>query len=107
MRPTAREPPYRIFRRISVVPTQIGASGLMRRSPVTSPTVASPKIRWNCRNFWFESALSGVVYQAVWPPAREGLFLKARWNQRRRQDLPNLGQRGPEAGMQGDVPVGW
>ena len=33
------------------------------------PTRVSPKARVKSANFWFESALSGVVYAMRWPEA--------------------------------------
>ena len=49
------------LRRISVVITTTGASGLIEFSPVTSPTVASPYSRTKSWYFWLLSAFSGVV----------------------------------------------
>jgi hypothetical protein len=44
-----------------VVITTTGASRLMLMSPVNRPTFASPNKRPKSRNFWFDSAFSGVV----------------------------------------------
>ena len=41
--------------------TTTGALGLMELSPVSSPTLAAPWSATKSPNFWFESALSGVV----------------------------------------------
>ena len=38
-------------------------------SPVRMPTVSAPKARVKSLNFWFESALSGVVYAMRLPVA--------------------------------------
>ena len=50
-----------MLRRTSVVMTTIGASPLIELSPVRSPTFATPWMRAKSPNFWFESALIGVV----------------------------------------------
>jgi hypothetical protein len=44
-----------------VVITTSGASRLMLMSPVSSPTRSGPNWMPKSRNFWLESALSGVV----------------------------------------------
>ena len=41
--------------------TTTGASPLMALSPVSSPTDAGPSRATRSWNFWFESALIGVV----------------------------------------------
>ncbi len=51
-----------MFRRISVVITSAGARGFTFTSPVRMPTSATPNCRQKSAYFWFESALSGVVY---------------------------------------------
>ncbi len=50
-----------MLRSTSVVMTTIGASPLIALSPVSSPTFAAPNRATRSPNFWFESALSGVV----------------------------------------------
>jgi hypothetical protein len=50
-----------MLRRTSVVITTIGASELIALSPVSRPTLAAPWRATKSPNFWFDSALSGVV----------------------------------------------
>jgi hypothetical protein len=52
---------YSMFRSTSVVITTTGASPLIALSPVSSPTFAAPSRATKSPNFWFDSALSGVV----------------------------------------------
>ena len=50
-----------MFRSTSVVITTTGASPLMLLSPVSRPTLRAPCRRARSANFWFDSALIGVV----------------------------------------------
>jgi hypothetical protein len=50
-----------MLRRTSVVITTIGASPLIVLSPVSRPTLAAPCCATKSPNFWFDSALRGVV----------------------------------------------
>ncbi len=56
-----REPAYSMLRSTSVVITTTGASPLMVLSPVSSPTLSAPYRATRSLNFWFDSALIGVV----------------------------------------------
>ena len=50
-----------MLRSTSVVITTTGASPRMVASPVSSPTLSSPYRSTRSANFWFDSALIGVV----------------------------------------------
>ena len=50
-----------MLRSTSVVITTTEAPGRIEASPVSSPHAASPCSTHRSPNFWFESALSGVV----------------------------------------------
>ena len=53
-----------------MVITRIAACGFTLTSPVRMPTLSAPNSRVKSANFWFESALSGVVYARRRPAAR-------------------------------------
>jgi hypothetical protein len=50
-----------MLRSTSVVITTTGASPLIVLSPVSSPTWSGPYLFTRSLNFWFDSALIGVV----------------------------------------------
>ena len=50
-----------------MVITRIDAPGLTLTSPVRMPTWSAPNCRLKSANFWFDSALSGVVYASRRP----------------------------------------
>ena len=50
-----------MLRSTSVVITTIGASPLIVLSPVSRPTWSAPYLFTRSPNFWFDSALIGVV----------------------------------------------
>ncbi len=56
-----RDPAYSMLRSTSVVITTTGASPLMLLSPVSRPTLSAPYRFTRSLNFWFDSALIGVV----------------------------------------------
>lgn len=53
------------YRRISVVIIRQGASVLICTSPVSKPMLSLPNVVRKSRNFWFDSAFSGEVYNVL------------------------------------------